>query len=237
MHVNYAKGMVLGVDDYIQEFAYLSGRDRWMARDLIGYGTCSGLAVLVEKDSALHGPRVRIKPGSAVAPSGQMICVERDQCGSLNAWLEKPENAVKVTRRLSGGSPPDEGAIKLHLVLCYRDCAVMPVPVPGEPCRSDDDLMAPSRIADDYTLTLALDPPEQTEWDAVTAFGQWLGSILVEENMSPPFDDESTWERAIKDALNAIIDDPQASPPEHPSSPPAGPLVSRDRYDDFVRLA
>ena len=26
-HVNFAKGMVLGVDDFSQEFAYLAGRD------------------------------------------------------------------------------------------------------------------------------------------------------------------------------------------------------------------
>jgi hypothetical protein len=25
-----------------QEFAYLSGRDRWLAREAIGYGTLSG---------------------------------------------------------------------------------------------------------------------------------------------------------------------------------------------------
>ena len=30
-HVNYNLGMVLGVDDFTQEFAYLSERDQWMA--------------------------------------------------------------------------------------------------------------------------------------------------------------------------------------------------------------
>ena len=44
-HVNYVKGMVLGVDDFTQEFEYLSGRDQWLARDLIGYGTVAGLKV------------------------------------------------------------------------------------------------------------------------------------------------------------------------------------------------
>ena len=29
-HVNF--GMVLGVDDFTQEFAYLSGRDQWLSR-------------------------------------------------------------------------------------------------------------------------------------------------------------------------------------------------------------
>ena len=44
-HVNFTLGMVLGVDDFDQEFAYLSARDRWLARDLHGYGTTCGLAV------------------------------------------------------------------------------------------------------------------------------------------------------------------------------------------------
>src|SRR5215510_14292294 len=73
-HVNYTVGMVLGVDDFTQEFAYLSGRDQWMARDLIGYGTVRGLKVATEIDS-VKGPRVIVDPGVAVSPSGQMICV------------------------------------------------------------------------------------------------------------------------------------------------------------------
>src|ERR1043165_1827814 len=44
-HVNFTAGMVLGVDDYRQEFAYHSARDKWIVRDFLGYGTLSGLAV------------------------------------------------------------------------------------------------------------------------------------------------------------------------------------------------
>ena len=49
-HVNYSFGMVLGVDDFTQEFAYHAGRDQWMMRDAVGYGTLSGLAVTVGRD-------------------------------------------------------------------------------------------------------------------------------------------------------------------------------------------
>ena len=31
-HVNYVQGMVLGVADFTQAHAYLSGRDQWMIR-------------------------------------------------------------------------------------------------------------------------------------------------------------------------------------------------------------
>ena len=109
-HVNFVKGMVLGVADYVQEHAYLIGRSEWMVRDLIGYGTASGLAVRVEDDGT-NGPRIHVSAGSAAAPSGRMICVGRDQCGSINGWLADPDHARKVAERTSG-SPPS-GAITL----------------------------------------------------------------------------------------------------------------------------
>src|SRR5215469_4902520 len=90
MHVNYTKGMVLGVDDFTQEFAYLSGRDQRAVRELGGYGTISGLAVGVE-DTA-QGPRLRIASGSAATPVGRLICVPSDQCGLFNTWLGQPDN-------------------------------------------------------------------------------------------------------------------------------------------------
>lgn len=75
-HVNYNLGMVLGVDDFRQEFAYLSGRDKWMVRELIGYGTACGLRVTVEADGTTgKGLRVEVAPGVAVSPQGQMIRV------------------------------------------------------------------------------------------------------------------------------------------------------------------
>ena len=68
-HVNYTLGMVLGVDDFRQEHAYLSGRDQWLARDLIGYGTECGLRVSIEAEAT--GPRLVVSPGVAVTPRGQ----------------------------------------------------------------------------------------------------------------------------------------------------------------------
>ena len=98
-HVNYNVGMVLGVDDFTQEFAYLSGRDQWMARDLIGYGTVRGLKVATEIDS-VKGPRVIVDPGVAVSPSGQMICVPTAQCAYLKDWVAEHPADVGVADRI-----------------------------------------------------------------------------------------------------------------------------------------
>jgi hypothetical protein len=180
-HVNFTTGMVLGVDDYTQEFAYHSARDKWIVRDFLGYGTLSGLAVTLEDDGA-NGPRVRVTAGSAAVPSGQLICVGRDQCGSLNAWLAGTETAETLRQKLDVEAT--SATLNLFLTLCYVDCAVADVPIPGEPCRSDDNLMAPSRIADDYCIDFCFDPPPMAESTAIEIVTAFFGTLNVNNGAS-----------------------------------------------------
>ena len=179
-HVNFSTGMVLGVDDYRTEFAYHAARAMWIMREAGGSGTLAGLAVNTELDDA-GAPRVRVSAGSAAAPSGQLICVERDQCGSLNAWLARKEVADEVTARANKFVPNTKVRLNVWLTLCYTDCAVAPVPIPGQPCRCEDDLMAPSRVADDYVIALSLKPPRLSESRALTLYEAFL-SGWVDDN-------------------------------------------------------
>jgi hypothetical protein len=205
-HVNYNLGMVLGVDDFTQEFAYLSGRDQWMMRDLIGYGTARGLRVRTELDS-VKGPRVVVEPGVAVSPSGQMICVPSAQCAYLREWVANHEDDVAAEL-----ASPINSTVSVYVVLCYRDCRVDNVPIAGEPCRSEDQLMAPSRIKDDFRLELRLDKPNQREEDAIRDFVVWLRQIPVPEfGNSTPLD-------VFLDGIRHAASSWFTSPP--PSSPP-----------------
>jgi hypothetical protein len=210
-HVNYQLGMVLGVEDFVQEFAYLIGRDQWQARDLIGYGTARGLRVSFEPDGA-NGPRVVVDAGVALSPRGQLICVKTAQCASLNQWLAA--NAQAVSDRI--GSPV-AGAVTVYVTLCYRDCPTDDVPIPGEPCRSEDELKAPSRLADDFLLELRFDPPAQREEDAVRDFVDWIRQIEISDSApaSTPLDQ---FLKAIRDAAQ-----PWLSPPSSPLSSPPSP--------------
>ena len=257
-HVNFAKGMVLGVDDFQQEFAYLSGRDQWLVRDAIGYGTASGLRVYFEDDGA-DGPRLHVTAGSAFVPGGRHVCVAADQCAVINRWLAKPENAALVSQLLNGGSPVSSppasppvtsGTVSLFLTLCYRDCLTRPVPVPGEPCRSQDELMTDSRIADDYRLELRKDAPVQVEEDAVRDFARWLRTNVQAVNTSPPpaAGDDASWLAALRPGAQAWLDAASLSPP---TSPPVSfatlgdylvdlslPIaVRQDQMCDFLRVA
>lgn len=164
-HVNYSYGMVLGVDDFTQEFAYLAGRDQWLARDGIGYGTLRGLQVLIENDGA-NGPRIVVTAGAALSPTGQLICVTAAQCASLNGWLQK--------------NRPAGASVRLFVTLCYRECLTDKLPIPGEPCRSEDLAMAASRIQDDFALELRTESPNQLEEESVRRFGDWLRQMPLE---------------------------------------------------------
>src|SRR5437763_15008978 len=93
-HVNYAVGMVLGVDDFTQEFTYLSALNQWLARDLIGYGTVTGLQVSLTGTNpvtATSNPQINVSAGVAVTPQGQLVRIVQNQCANINDWLATTE--------------------------------------------------------------------------------------------------------------------------------------------------
>jgi hypothetical protein len=174
-HVHFSTGMVLGVDDYAQEFAYHNARDKWIVREFGGYGTISGLAVSVENGA--EGPEIKVTAGSAATPGGDLVCVKSEQCGKINAWLAREDIATRVAEIAAEVSPDTDANLKVWLTLCYTSCAIAPVPIPGQPCRSEEDLMAPSRIADDYILSLSLTPPAMTEAQVLDMLDVYVASL------------------------------------------------------------
>jgi hypothetical protein len=220
-HVNYTLGMVLGVDDFKQEFAYLSGRDQWMARDLIGYGTVSGLRVTY--DEAGGEPEIVVGAGVALSPRGQKICVPVTQCAKLNDWLANPVNQEQLSRLLT--SPPSE-PLRLYVVLCYRDCPTDQVPIPGEPCRTEEESLAPSRLADDFRLELRFEAPGQMEEDALRDFVDWMMRVDVTDEPGP-FATLEEFLDEIRAAAHLMASPPVGSPPASPpGSPPSSPPAS-----------
>lgn len=234
-HVNFNVGMVLGVDDFTQEFAYLSGRDQWLARDLIGYGTVRGLNVRIEVD-AIKGPRVVVEAGVALSPRGQLICVPAAQCAYLKDWVA--DHAADITPHVT--SPPDSD-LQLYVVLCYRNCPTDDVPIAGEPCRSEDKLMAPSRLSDDFVLELRLERPNQREEDAVRDFMAWLKQVQISQtDPSTPLDQ---FLQAIRDAAAVWLTSPLSSPLSSPpgdfmfGSPPGSLVINLADANEYFRAA
>lgn len=202
--VNYTLGMLLGVDDFVQESAYHGARRREMARELFGYGTVHGLQVVVEPEDD-RGPRVRVMPGMAWLPSGTPVCVDGPQCANLNDWLAAHGTELPL---LASGA-----ALDLYLVLSHAQCLTDNVPIPGEPCRDDSELMQPSRVADGFRLELRLAPPPQREEDAIRDFVAWLLSVPLAAS-SPPLSEEE-FVAQLRAAAHAWL-----APTSPPTSPP-----------------
>jgi hypothetical protein len=208
-HVNFTLGMVLGVDDFDQEFAYLSARDRWLARDLHGYGTTSGLAVTIEIDDQQRGPRVNVAPGAAVTPCGHLVCVSPAQCAYLNEWLASNLEQVRTVLADRPQLSPPGGTLPLYVVLCYADCPTDDLPIPGEPCRTEDSLSQPSRVKDDFRLELRTTRPRQQEEDAVRDLVRWLRLIPI---VNGPGSTTDELLGALRDAV-ALAPEAHGSPP------------------------
>ncbi|MCK6546765.1 hypothetical protein L6R52_13020 [Myxococcota bacterium] len=178
--VRYSHGLVLGVDDFEQEQAYFIERDRQHQRVLHGFGTACGLALSLV-DDADRGVELRVSPGVAVDPLGNTIRVAETQCAALDAWLDRNRAAVSAP----AGGPV--ARVILDVRLCYRECHTGLVPVPGGPCRTQEDSMTASRIADAFRLSFQLvdpapitsppgSPPTSTPTEEEAA--RWLGELL-----------------------------------------------------------
>jgi len=221
----YRTGLVLGVDEFLQEEIYLLEKHRLHNRALHGYGTVCGLEVAVRDTTG--GPEVVVEPGLAVNPDGREIRVPVAQCGRLNDWLDRHREEVET----SFASPPPD-RLSLYLVLCYRECETDRVPIPGGPCRSLEDSSAPSRIADAFELALRLTPPQQIEEEVVRDFGDLLRAIEITDAPG----DFLTREE-LEDLVRNLIasSSPPASPPA--LSPPDGLRLHPGDAGDFLRAA
>ncbi|RME12940.1 MAG: hypothetical protein D6802_02850 [Ardenticatenia bacterium] len=170
--VKYSTGLILGVDEFEQEQYYLMHRDDLHTRLLHGYGTVCGLQVSITPGD--DGPQVQVSAGAAVDTHGRHICVSETQCASLNGWLTANRDAVAEEETFS---PP--GTLALHVVLCHRECETDSVPVPGGPCRSQEESFIASRISDDFELRLQTNAPAQLHEDAARQFGALLAHMEI----------------------------------------------------------
>lgn len=227
--VNYVHGLVLGVDEFLQEEAYLLEKDRLHNRTLHGYGTVCGLAVTSTDTS--NGPRITVRSGIAVNPRGEEIRVPVDQCASINEWLLSNRNVVAEAL----GSPP-LGPLQIYVVLCYRECSTERVPIPSGPCQSLEEASAPSRIADDFELQFTVEAPQRAEDQGIRDFITFMSQIRITAS-SPGLEED--------ELLTLLRDEflPVQSPPIGPLpvvSPPGDytvhPSVARERLRAAMRL-
>lgn len=220
--VNYTFGMVLGVDDFRQEHAYLAARDERALRETIGYGVISGLGVAAPKPaSASEGQQVRVAPGLALMPDGHLVGVAAEQCANLQTWLD-----AELAR-----DPTTAAQATVYVLLRYAEASGSPVPIPGEPCRDESELSADARIADSFALDFAWTPPDASEDLALRAVVAWVRGIKVRAT-APAGQTLASFqaqvEAGLKEAITAAWGDPHAPTPAMPAAAtPPLPAPSR----------
>lgn len=194
-------GMVLGAEDLQQEWTWLDGRDRWLAREAIGYGTLRGLKVELlrpsrDEDEAHGGGsgvnEIRVGPGVALDPAGRLVCVPETQHVVLEDWL-----TAAATR-------PDE----VYVVLRHAGLTCEGVPARGGACCGDATV--PVRMKDSFSLELSLDRPAHPETLALTTWRRLLASVRGADEGAGLR--KADWRGAISDAFAELLRGDESPP-------------------------
>lgn len=222
--VNYIHGLVLGVDEFKQEECYLLEKDRLHNRSLHGYGTVCGLAITQEEIDASF--EIKVEPGMAISPIGQVIQVPRTQCAKLDEWLASHSEEISAYL----GSPT-AGSVSLYLMLCYSECETDLVPIPTGPCQSLEETSAASRIADSFSLSFELEAPADEHFDpAMQDLTNLLLNIPVDPAGTMTIDE-------VRDLVRTLI--PLGSPADSPaiSSPVISGAIAPENLEEFFHAA
>jgi hypothetical protein len=226
--VKYSTGLVLGLDEFLQEQTYFLEKDRSHVRNLHGYGVVCGLDVSSRGDT---DPEVVVAPGIGIEPRGRVLTVDQAYCVRINAWLQRHRADVEAQLGSPGlvGSP---ALADLYLVLCHRECETDVEPIPSGPCQSLDKVTAATRIADDFVLELRTTPPDQTEEDAIRALGALLRSIEIAAGPAPLLTEEE-----LVDLVRALGPGSALPASPAPGSPGTELRIHPDDADYFLRAA
>ncbi|MFL6107558.1 MAG: hypothetical protein ACJ716_05735 [Marmoricola sp.] len=248
LRVNYAYGMVLGLDEFLQEQLHNLSKDYLHERALHGYGTLSGLHVQTAKVADADDYTVSVTTGIGVDQWGREIVIRCDQCLRLSAWLAAQEQAqpgiiahhldggppVKPTLRAKPGikkvaagrdvRPVDEapigenGTLTVYVVAKYAECTDNLVPLPGQPCSSSDQTMVPSRIRDAWDVELVWERPKMPRWDSDRRLARLLGSVQVVAGLPEADSDEAAISTAVLGLADLADDGPADLDPAGPTA-------------------
>lgn len=217
--VNYAYGMVLGVDDFLTEQQHRLESGYRHARALHGYGTVYGLQVTTETSAgAPDDVTVMVTTGMAIDQWGRDVVLTCPQCARLGVWLAAQEQAGPgIVAEHRGPS----GELVVYVVARYASCLDALVPLPGQPCSSSAPSMVASRIRDAWDVDLTFDPPPMPRWDTDRRLARLLSSVKIVSGL--PSDQSS--EEAIVAAVLALVAEASDGPGslETESSPPSSP--------------
>lgn len=196
LRVNYEFGLVLGVNEFRQEQVYFLEKEYLHNRALHGYGTVSGLDVILADTG--DDIQVAVQPGIGVDQFGRTFVIRQEQCALLGAWLAKQQMTPGVEIPIA-----EDGEIVVYLVATYDECADALVKIAGQPCSTGDQTTAASRIRDSFSLALRFGRPAMPAWDAVRRFALLMARVTIDAGLPPEQSDEAKIVQVVQ-----VLDDP-----------------------------
>lgn len=246
LRVNYAYGMVLGLDEFVQEQRHRLGKSELRNRALHGYGTAYGLQVTAEPVAEGASDVVlRVAPGMGIDQAGREVVVRCAQCAHLGAWLAAQVEADPTVLQEHAGV---SGEHTVYVVASYVSCLDNLVPLPGAPCSSSSQNAVASRVRDAWDIDLRWEPPAMPRWDSDRRLARLLDAVEIVPGLDP-------LQSGKEDLLAAVLSLPAEAasgpselgtgqwPPHSPSGGPSGPLTYRlpgesaaDDLDDVLTV-
>jgi hypothetical protein len=237
--VNYAYGMVLGLDEFLTEQQYFLNKDYLHERALHGYGTVYGLQVTVSP-AGTSDFTIQVAPGMAIDQWGREVVVRAAQCARLGSWLAAQDQET-VAHHMG---PSAEFTV--YVVANYADCQDDLVPLPGQPCSSSAQTMVASRLRDAWNIQLRWEPPPMLSWDTDRRLARLLSSVQIVAGLDPAQSSEAEIIAAVlalpsdlgagPEDLWPLVDWPPGSPPSGPSGPVVYKLPAETAADALDRI-
>jgi len=217
--VNYAYGMVLGLDEFLQEQLYQQEKDRLHRRVLHGYGTSYGLNLTTQQTTdGTSDFTLSVSPGVGIDQWGREFVIRDAQCVRLGSWLVAQERANPgIVAQHGNGS----GDARAYVVARYASCLDNLVPLPGQACSSGEQTQVASRIRDAWEIELRWEPPSMPRWDSDRRLGRLLASVDIVDTPDP----DVPGENALFDAVRALADLAQDGPGDLDEPSGAEPVV------------
>ncbi|HEY1606392.1 MAG TPA: hypothetical protein VGF77_12435 [Allosphingosinicella sp.] len=152
--VNYATGVLLQADDFLDEQTYHRGRLAMALRHLVGFGTVAGLAVHAPdaKDADLE---LHVDPGVALDRLGRLIEIAEPYCIRLARWFAAQDTGALDAAVHRGPKPTDVNLVA-DIFLSAADCGRGNTPSFASGPFDALDALVPARLAEQPQLDLIL---------------------------------------------------------------------------------
>ena len=171
--VNYATGVLLQAEDFMDEQTYHRGRLAAALTYLLGHGTVAGLRSVgpAQEDNDLE---LRVEAGLAIDRYGRLIEVTEAWCIRLARWFAAQDTGVLRSAVHHADGQPIPVGVVVDLFLSVSDCGRGKTPSFAQGPFDALDALVPARLGEEPAFELVLraepsPPGPQNNWPAASA--------------------------------------------------------------------